>query len=151
MWVFALTIAASASAIGAWVFDRLRSRSKNDQGRCGACGILWTDESSGEPYLIHGRLVCEECALKARRRMPWELAALGVWAALLTAVAVGNLVSGSSVAVVAVAVAGAGIVVPLAAVQAMKLANRKAQERIALGESSTFKALSGEGGDEPSE
>jgi len=90
--------------------------------------------SGSDRFLIHGRLVCEDCAQKARRRLPWELAALTAWAALLTAIAVGNLVAGNAVAVAALALVGSAIVVPLSAVQAMKLANRRAQRRLAEGE-----------------
>ena len=130
MWVFALTVTASA----AWLLDRWRSRARNGRGSCGGCAVSWVEALSSERYLIHGRLVCEDCARKARRRMPWELGALGVWAALLSALAVGNLLAGNAVAIGIFAIVASAIVVPLGAIEAMKVANRRAQARIAEGE-----------------
>ena len=139
MLVFALTAAAAASATLAWMLDRRRSRRRNKQGECGACGVSWA-ERSGDPYLIHGLLVCEDCAVKAKRRMPWELGALAGWAALLTGLAVTTLMTGSAKDV-AFFVAGSTGVVVLGTVQLMKLANRRAQRRIASGEFPDFEAL----------
>jgi hypothetical protein len=72
--------------------------------------------------------------------MPWELGALAGWATLLAGLAVANLAAGSAMNV-AFFIAGSTGVVFLGAVQLMKLANRKAQQRIAAGEFSDFKAL----------
>ena len=69
------------------MFDRRRARLRNEQGECGACGVLWAETPSGDPYLIHGRLVCEECAEKAKRRMPWHFAILAAAAATATGIA----------------------------------------------------------------
>ncbi len=141
MLVLALTAAAGASAIVAWMLDRRRCHRRNKQGACGACSVSWAETPSGDPYLIHGRLVCEDCAKKAKRRMPWELGALAGWSALIAAIATGNALAGNSVAVMAFSIAGSTIVVPLGAVQLMKLANRRAQRRIAAGEFPDFNAL----------
>jgi len=140
MWVLALTAAASASAIVTWMLDRRRCRRRNQQGECGACGVSWAETYSDDPYLIHGRLVCEDCAGKAKRRMPWELGALGGWAALLAGLVVVELASGSAKDL-AFYIAGSTGVVLLGAVEMMKLANRRAQRRIAAGEFRDFSAL----------
>ena len=141
MLVLALTAAAGASAIVAWMLDQRRCRRRNKQGACGACSVSWAETPSGDTYLIHGRLVCENCAEKAKRRMPWELGALAGWAALIAAIVTVNALAGNSVAVIAFSIAGSTIVVPLGAVQLMKLANRRAQRRIAAGEFPDFNAL----------
>ena len=83
MLVLALTAAAGASAVGAWILDLRRCRRRNEQGACGACSVSSADTPSGDPYLIQGRLVSEDCAENAKRRMPWELGALAGWAALI--------------------------------------------------------------------
>lgn len=131
MLVLALTAGATAAAVFAWMADRRRSRRRNERGECGTCGQTLAD--SGESYLIHGRLVCGPCAEKARRRMPWELGALAGWAGLVTAIGAVNLLAGN-LAEVGVLVVAPAILVPVAAVQLMKLANRRAQRRIAAGE-----------------
>ncbi len=143
MLVLALSAVAVATATVAWVVDQRRCRRRNARGACGACNVAWAATPSGDPYLIHGRLVCEDCADKAKRRIPWWLGALAGWA-LVAAIATGNAVSGNGVAVVAFSVAVPAIVVPLGAVQLMKLANRRAQRRIAAGEFPDFEALGSE-------
>jgi hypothetical protein len=136
MLVLVLTAVAGAGAVAAWVFDRRRCRRRNEQGECGACGRSWADTASGDPYLIHGRLVCEECAEKARRRMPWELAALAGWVALATGLTLAD--QGLALLVVIPVVTG---IASLGAVQLMKLSNRNAQRRIAAGSFPGFGAL----------
>ena len=136
MLVLTLTAVAGASAVAAWMVDRRRGRRRNEQGACGACGISWAETSSGDPYLIHGRLVCEDCAERAKRRMPWELGALAGWVAL----AAGFTLAGKGLALLLVIPAAMGIVT-IGAVQLMKLANRDAQRRIAAGEFTAFNAL----------
>ena len=140
MLVLALTVAAGGSAMVAWLLDRRRCRRRNGQGECGACGVLWAEARSGDPYLLHGRLVCEDCAEKAKRRMPWELGALAGWAALLSGLAVTAVATGSAKDVAFFISASTGVVV-VGAVQLMKLANRSAQRRIAAGEFPGFNAL----------
>ena len=148
MLVLAFTAAAVASAV-AWMVDQRRCRRRNEQGECGACSVLWAETPSGDPYLIHGRLVCEGCAQKAKRRMPWQLGALGGWAASIAAIAAGKALAGNGVAVMLFFIVGSAIVVPLGAVQLMKLANRRAQRRIAAGEFPDFNALGAEASTEP--
>ena len=143
MLVLALTVAASAGAVVAWIADQRRSRHRNGRGECGACGRSWVE--SGESYLIHGRLVCEECARKAKRRMPWELGALAGWAGLIAAIGAGNVLAGN-LAGAALLIVAPTILVPLGAVQLMKLANRRAQRRIAAGEFPGLGASDAEGG-----
>lgn len=140
MLVLALTAAATASAVAAWMFDRSRSRRRNQRGACGACGASWADTECDDPYLIHGLLVCEDCAVKAKRRMPWELGALAGWAALLTGIAVTALFTGSAKDAVFFISGSTGIVV-IGTVQLMKLANRRAQRRIASGDLPGLRAL----------
>jgi hypothetical protein len=138
MWVLLLSAVAGAGAALAWVADQRQGRRRNARGACGACGRPWHEAPSGEPYLIHGRLVCEECAQRARRRMPWEFGAL----ATFTAIAAGSsIMVERSVVVVVLFVVGATSAMTLGAVQLMKLANRDAQRRIAMGQSSEFDAL----------
>ena len=144
MLVITLTAAACASAIVAWMLDRRKCHRRNKRGACGACSVSWAETPSGDPYLIHGRLVCEDCAETAKRRMPWELGALAGWSALIAAIATGNVLAGNGVAVMALSMAASTIVVPLGAVQLMKLANRRAQRRIAAGEFPDFNALGAE-------
>jgi len=134
--LLALTAVAGASAVTAWVVDRRRCRRRNEQGECGACGISWAETSSGDPYLIHGRLVCEDCAEKAKCRMPWELGALAGWVALAT----GFTLADEGLALLLLIPAAMGIAT-LGAVQLMKLANRNAQRRIAAGEFTGFNEL----------
>lgn len=139
MLVFALAAITGASAVAAWMVDRRRCRRRNEQGKCGACGNSWAETSPGEPYLIHGRLVCEDCAGRAKRRMPWELGALAAWVAL----AAGVTLAGAGLALLVVIPAAMGLAT-LGAVQLMKLANRNAQRRIAAGEFAGFNALGAE-------
>ena len=136
MLVLTLSAVAGATASIAWMVDRRRCRRRNEQGRCGGCGISWATASSYDPYLIHGRLVCEACAEKAKRRMPWELGALAGWVALAT----GLTLSDQGLALLVFIPAGMGIA-SLGAVQLMKLANRKAQRRMAAGDFPGFNAL----------
>ena len=145
MLTLALAAAALASVPIAWMLERRRSRRRNRKGECAACGVPWAATPSGDPYLIHGRLVCEECAEKARRRMPWHFGILAAAAAIGTGIAV----AGADLAVMILVPAGSTIVMTLAAVQLMKLANRNAQRRIAAGEFPDFEALGAEKSTQP--
>ena len=136
MLILTLSAVAGATAAIAWIADRRRCRLRNEQGQCGACGVSWAATSSGDPYLIHGRLVCEDCAEKAKRRMPWELGALAGWVALAT----GLTLADQGLALLVFIPTGMGLA-SLGAVQLMKLANRNAQRRIALGEYPGFDVL----------
>jgi hypothetical protein len=140
MMVLVLAGVAGASAVAAWMVDRRRCQRRNEQGECGACRVSWTETSSGELYLIHGRLVCEDCAEKAKRRMPWELGALVGWVAIV----IGITLSDEGLALLAFIPAGMGIAI-FGAVRLMKLANLNAQQRIATGGFPGFDALDIEG------
>jgi hypothetical protein len=136
--VAALTLIGGGPAVaGLWGFERWRSRRRNRIGECAACGASWRGTPSGDPYLIHGRLVCEACATRARRRMPWSFGLLGIAAGVGT----GFAVAGADVAVMMVVPAGSTVVMTLGAVKLMKLANRRAQRRIAMGEFPDMDAL----------
>jgi hypothetical protein len=134
--VLAFTAVAGVGAVVAWIIDRRRCRRRNEEGACGACGSSWAETPLGERYLIHGRLVCENCAAKAKHRMLWELGALAGWVALATGVTLG----GEGLALLVFIPTGMGIAT-VGAVQLMKLENRNAQKRIAKGEFPGFDAL----------
>lgn len=130
MEILLLAGAVGATAFAAWLRDRRRGRSRNRQGECAACGRAWNETPSGDAYLIHGRLVCEDCAVKVRRRLPWYFTILtvaGAGAAALTAA------SDGLVAMLLLPLSTT-IVLTVGTVQVMKLANRLAQRRIAAGE-----------------
>lgn len=130
MEVLVLAAAAGVSAFAAWLADRKRSRRRNRSGECAACATPWAKTPSGDPYLIQGRLICEACAKKAKRRIPWQLAAIGGFAA----VASGSAMAGHGVTAIAFISAGSTVAMTVGAVQLMKLANRSAQRRIATGD-----------------
>ena len=136
--ITALTVFGGVPTVGGlWMFERWRSRRRNRSGECAACGTSWHSIPSGDPYLIHGRLVCEDCAATARRRMPWHFGMLG----LAAAVGTGFAVAGADVAIMILVPAGSTVAMTLGAVQLMKRANRDAQRRIATGEFPDMKAL----------
>jgi hypothetical protein len=76
------------------MFERWRSVRRNRRGDCAACGTAWRSTTCSDPYLIDGRLVCEDCAMKARRRMLLHFGIL----ALAAAVGTGLAVAGADVA-----------------------------------------------------
>lgn len=115
---------------GLWLLESLRSRRRNRSAQCAACGEPWRSVQAIDPYLIHGRLVCEDCAGRARRRMPWHFGILGVSAAIGT----GFAIAGEGLAAMILLPAGSTMVMTFGALQVMKLANRAAQRRIAAGE-----------------
>lgn len=136
--VTALTVFGGIpTAGGLWMFERWRSGRRNRNGECAACGTSWRSTPSGEPYLIHGRLVCQDCAETARRRMPWHFGFLGLAAAMATV----GVVADAGLAVIIIMPAASTIAMTLGAVQLMKLANQNAQRRIAAGEFPDIGAL----------
>lgn len=137
MLVLVLAAAAGASVTVAWLIDRRRGSQRNNQGKCAACGISWAETTAGDPYLIHGRLVCEGCAGNARRRLPWHFGII----AGATAIATGATLAGNGIVAMLLVPVGATIVMTLGTIKLMKLANRKAQRRIALGEFPGFETL----------
>lgn len=118
------------AAGGLWLFEKWRSRRRNRRGQCATCGTEWTSASVDERFLIHGRLVCTECGERARRRMPWHFGLLGLGAAAATGIAI----AGADTAALILFPPAMLIVTTLGAVQLMKVANRRAQRRIASGE-----------------
>lgn len=137
MEVLVMAAVAGASALAAWVADRRRAGRRNRSGRCASCSTTWAATASPEPYLIHGRLVCEGCAEKAKRRMPWQLGAIAVFS--VVALASATAAQGATAVVLFSGFGTAGMLV--GAVQLMKLANRRAQRRIALGEYPDIEAV----------
>ena len=136
--VTAVTVGGGLPVIGGlWSFERWRSRKRNQSGECAACGSAWHSASVGERHLIHGRLVCEPCAVAAKRRMPWHVALLG----LGTAVATGGLLASGKAALLVMLPIATTVAMTVGAVHVMKLANQKAQYRIATGEFPDLKAL----------
>jgi hypothetical protein len=135
MIVLAVTALACAGAVGAWAVDRRRTGRRNDAGRCGICGVSWAETRSIDAYLIHGRLICEDCAQTARRRTLWELGGLGAWGAVLAGSA---LTVAPELGLFVGASTGIGL---WATVRRMKRANLREQERIALGQSAGFDAV----------
>jgi ferric-dicitrate binding protein FerR (iron transport regulator) len=130
---------------GLWMFERWRSRRRNRSGECASCGTAWTSTGSDDPYLIHGRLVCEACAEKARRRMPWHFGILGLAAGVA---ATGVALAEGGLATIILLPIGTTVAMTLGAVQLMKLANRGAQRRIAAGEFPDMEALMRGGGED---
>lgn len=122
---------------GLWLLERVRSRRRNRSGECAVCGSSWRSTRCADPYLIHGRLVCEDCADKARRRMPWHFGILGVSAGIGTGIAI----AGAYVAMMILLPAGSTIAMAFGAIQLMKLANQAAQRRIAAGEFPDMRTL----------
>jgi len=137
--VTAATVLGGIPTVGGlWILERWRSGRRNRSGACATCGTSWRETPSGEPYLIHGRLVCEDCAETARRRMPWHFGLLGLAAGAAgvgVAVIEGGMVMGILFPI------GSTLAMTLGAVQLMKLANRRAQSRIAAGEFPDIEAL----------
>lgn len=128
--VTALTFYRGLPAVGGWwMFERWRSRRRNEGGKCAMCGAPWGSIAFDDAYLVPGRLACEGCAERARRRLPWHFGILGLAAAVGTGIAV----AGADVTVMILLPAGSTMVMTLDAIQLMKLANRNAQRRIARG------------------
>jgi len=144
MLVLALAAAAGVSAAVAWFVDQRRCRRRNERGECAACSVAWGEIRSSGPYLIHGRLVCETCADKAKRRLLWQF---GILAAGV-AVATGFTVAERGVAAIVLFPAASTIIMSVGAVQLMKRANRDAQRRIAAGELLKHSALATEASSE---
>ncbi|MGB1658359.1 MAG: hypothetical protein ACPHQP_03225 [Longimicrobiales bacterium] len=130
--IAAATIYGGTPTVGGlWMFERWRSRRRNRSGLCATCGTSWQATGSGEPYLIHGRLVCERCADVGRRRMPWHF---GILAGATAAVAFGIAWNEGGFVPGILFPVGTTLAMTLGAVQLMKFANRRAQRRIAAGE-----------------
>lgn len=124
---------------GLWILDRRRAERRNREGRCSGCGTAWTESLSAEPFLIHGRLVCSECADRARRRIPWYVGFVGAAAGFAATASFWQV---GTAAAVLMPVGSAGALT-LAAVQLMKRANRRAERLIAGGELPELQAAVG--------
>lgn len=116
-------------AVAGWLLQRLRSRRRNSAGVCASCARTWSDIEAQERFLIHGRLVCEGCASKARRRLGWQFGLLGA-AGIVSSVAILVSDDPAILALVPPTVVG---VFAVGTVGIMKLANRRAQAQIAAG------------------
>jgi len=130
MLVLLLAAAAGVTATAGWLFDQHKGRRRNEKGACGNCGTGWSDTPSGGPYLMHGRLVCELCAGKAKYRLSWHFGFLATAAVMASSL---TLAGNGLVAMVLLPV-GFTVSMTLAAVQLMKLANRDAQLKILVGD-----------------
>lgn len=137
MEILALAAVAGGVAFAGWLRDRRRHHAKNQDGCCAQCGTPWQDPATGDPFLLHGRLVCAPCAGREQERM---MRHFGVLAGATAFASTSILVAQGPVALMLLPLAtGAGLT--LGAVSVMKLANRRAQRRIATGESPEFETL----------
>lgn len=126
-----LIVALSATPpvlVGLWVAEWWRSGRRNRRGECGACGQALGTESE-DRYLVSGRLTCSGCATQMKKRMPWMLGGLAV------------LITGTGIGVAMVVDGWEWVLNPIitssmviGTLQLMKVANRRAQRRIAAGE-----------------
>ena len=121
--------AAVPALVSAWLIEKLRSRRRNAAGKCAACGVAWSEITSPEHFLIHGRLVCEGCATRARGRLGWQFGFLGaaaLFASLMILISEGPVIFAlmPPATVSVMAVAGIGL---------MRRANRRAQAQVAAG------------------
>lgn len=127
-------VPATATAYG--VFQSWRAARRNRRERCADCaGELYAPRAFAGPSLVQGRLVCEPCAVKRRRRFRVAL----ILAAGITG---GAVLSMAGVALLAPSLLGpgawlyvAGVAVEYGAVFGgalawMKRANRKAALRL---------------------
>ena len=115
---------------GLWTAQWWRSGRRSRAGRCGNCARPW-DSGTENRFLVGGRLICSTCAGTIKKGMPWELGALSL-------ILAGTAVLGLIVAEGLAWVLGPLVAFPLGigVLQLLKLANRRAQMRIATGESS---------------
>ena len=120
---------AVPAAVGAWLLERLRSGRRNASATCASCAKDWSEVESPERFLVHGRLVCEDCATRVKGRLGWQFGLLGA-ASALSSIAVLLSEDPAILALVPPAVVGTFAVGTIAV---MKLANRRAQAQIAIG------------------
>jgi hypothetical protein len=75
-----------------WRFVHRRSKRRNDQGRCAACGLPWSEIGIAPvEYQVHGTHVCAPCAHHIRRRTMIAFGALSLATALASAAALPHL------------------------------------------------------------
>lgn len=142
MEVLAIAAVAGASALAGWLADRRNTRTRNANSQCAGCGDDQRGADSTELYLIHGRLVCADCAETAKKRTVWQFVGLaGAVAFATTMIALEK----GMVGLLGVPL-GTGLLMTAGTVHLMKLANRRAQARIAAGQGPAFTALVGDNG-----
>lgn len=112
---------------GLWIAEWWRSGRRNRRGACGSCAETLSDELD-DRFLVSGRLICSGCAGAMKRRMPWLLGTLLV---LLTGSAIATAIMADGIEWVLSPLIMFGF--GLGAIQLMKVANRRAQRRIATG------------------
>jgi hypothetical protein len=84
--VVALGLAPVAALL--WRRTRRRAMQRNQDGRCGSCGLAWTEIGVAPvEYRVHGVEVCAPCAHRLRRRTIAEFAGLATATALASAAA----------------------------------------------------------------
>lgn len=140
MEVMALAAAAGVAALAGWFADRRRARARNAHTRCGSCATDLTGADTSELFLIQGRLICAACADGAKRKLLWQF--VGLTGAV--AFSVGMIVAKEGVVAMLAVPIGTVLVMTTGTVYLMKLANRRAQERIARGRDPAFAALMGD-------
>ena len=140
MEVLAIAAVAGATALGGWFADRRRARDRNEKAECAACGTDLQESDRSELFLIHGRLVCPGCADGAKRKTLLQFVGLAGAVAFAT-----WMIAASQGAVAMLALPlGSALLMTTGAVHLMKVANRRAQERIATGMDPSFAALASE-------
>lgn len=140
MEVLALAAVAGATALAGWIADRRRARTRNQNSQCAGCAADLVGAATTELFLIHGRLVCPSCAAGAKRRMLWQF--VGLTGAV--AFATGMIAAEQGVVAMLGVPIGTGLLMTAGVVHLMKLANLRAQERIAEGRDPAFEALAGD-------
>ena len=115
---------------GVWWLQSRRSRRRNAKGACAICGESWATSESDERYLVHGRLICVRCASRTRVRLFWQFGVLAGAAALSSV----TVLLGDDPGLFVLAPPAMVVVFTAASVGLMKLANRRAERRIAEGD-----------------
>ena len=112
-----------------WTAEWWRSGRRNRKGRCGTCAQALSSGPEAR-VLVGGRMICSACASKMKKHSLWEVGALSL--ILAGTAGVGLLMAEGLVWVL-----GPLVTLPLGfgILQLMKQANRRAQKRIATGES----------------
>ena len=86
----ATVVAVGLAPVAAILWRRMRRRAmqRNQDGRCGSCGLGWTEIGVAPvEYRVHGVEVCAPCAHRLRRRTIAEFVGLATATALASAAA----------------------------------------------------------------
>ena len=147
MEVLAFAAVAGATALAGWIADRRRTKNRNENSQCASCASDLSGTDTDDLFLIHGRLVCADCAEGAKRRTLWQ------FAALIGAVtfATGMIAAKEGLVAMLGLPIGTAALMTAGTIHLMKLANREAQLRIAEGSDPTFAALAGDRTSGPTE